>query len=156
VYVETPPSEMQPGRSSIVLTTLCNRAMPLLRFDTGDLGELDTAPCGCGRHTQQLKIIMGREAEVVQLPSGRRLSPYVLTVLIETLPGVHQYRILHEQPARLAVEVSASNALSSAALEDCRRRLLEVLNEPVQLAMIRVDRLERPRSGKYKVFERRW
>src|SRR5262249_11393150 len=43
VYVETPP-----GTGTWHLTTLCNRAMPLLRFDTEDLGTLETgARCAC-------------------------------------------------------------------------------------------------------------
>jgi phenylacetate-CoA ligase len=156
VYVETPPDSAQDPNAPIVLSTLCNRAMPLLRFRTGDLGSLTTAPCGCGRRSPQLHIAQGREGEMLHLPSGRRLSPYTLTTLIETLPGLHQYRIRHDAPTQITVELAGSDDLSADSLESCRRQLLGVLREPVSISMERVTQLARSAGGKHKVFVRRW
>ena len=150
VYVEPARDE------ALVLSALCNRAMPLLRFDTADLGTLDgNAQCACGRQSPQLRIAMGREGDMLQLPSGRRISPYTLTTLIESLPGLHQYRIRHDAPAHLTVELAASQALSAATLEDCRHRLLEMLGEPMDVALQRVPGFDRGPGGKHRVFERR-
>jgi phenylacetate-CoA ligase len=156
VYVETCTEDPQDSHAPIVLSTLCNRAMPLLRFRTGDLGSLTTGPCACGRHSPQLHIAHGREGEMLHLPSGRRLSPYTLTTLIETLPGLHQYRIRHDAPAQITVELAGSEDLSAESLESCRRQLLGVLREPVSISMERVTQLARSAGGKHKVFVRRW
>ncbi len=70
VFVETPP-----GAATWHLTTLCNRAMPLLRFNTEDMGSLETGQsCACGRETPLLKVSYGREADVSELPDGHRVS----------------------------------------------------------------------------------
>ena len=153
---ESVHAEVSPVSGTWLLTSLANRAMPLLRFDTQDLGSLETSTaCACGRESPQLRIASGREGEVMQLPSGRRLSPYLLTTIVETLPGVYQYRILHEQPSQLDIEIVAPHALSREVLEECRARLLEVLREALDVTLRRVESLERGVGGKHKVFVRR-
>lgn len=141
---------------SIVLSTLCNRAMPLLRFQTGDLGKLEHTACACGRRSPQLHVDMGRETDMLELPDGRRLSPYLLTTLIETLPGLHQYHIRHDAPTRLTVQISASAALGADVLESCRNRLRQLLGATVDVTMERVTQFERGAGGKHKVFVRSW
>lgn len=141
---------------AVVLTTLCNRAMPLLRFQTGDLGSLEHAPCPCGRQSPQLHVEMGREGDVLELPGGRRLSPYTLTTLIEALPGMHQYRIVHEAPTRLLIEIAASPAVPAALLEECRMQLAAILQEPVDVSFAHVTHFKRRAGGKHKVYLRRW
>ena len=53
----------------IVLTTLHNFAMPLVRYDTGDLAEAG-APCACGRGLPVLRRLVQRMHEV---PMAERL-----------------------------------------------------------------------------------
>lgn len=153
VHVET---SSENAASGLLLSTLCNHAMPLLRFDTGDLGALEYTKCSCGRESPQLRISCGREGDMVQLPSGRRLSPYALTSIIEKLPGLHQYRLMHEQPARLSVELVTAEDLSRETLEACRMRLLAALRESMEVSLRRVTSLERGAGGKHKVFVRSW
>ena len=47
----------------VVVTTLHNFAMPLVRYDTGDLAEVG-APCPCGRGLPVLQRIVGRASDV--------------------------------------------------------------------------------------------
>lgn len=44
----------------IVLTSLKKRAMPLIRYRTGDIGRLITAPCACGGSRPRLDRVEGR------------------------------------------------------------------------------------------------
>lgn len=140
---------------NLVLTTLCNRAMPLLRFQTGDLGAVDdSATCPCGRRSPQLSLVSGREGDVLLLPDGKRLSPYLLTTVIETLPGIHQYQIRHDTPTRLTVQFVAPATPGVHTLETCRRRLCELLGGRLDVTLERVQRFERGPGGKHKVFVR--
>ncbi|HEX3457069.1 MAG TPA: AMP-binding protein, partial [Candidatus Baltobacteraceae bacterium] len=76
VYVEPRPADTP---APVVLTTLCNLTMPLLRFDIGDQASFTDEPCPCGRAGQTMQSFLGREGDTIALPSGRRVSPYVLT-----------------------------------------------------------------------------
>jgi phenylacetate-CoA ligase len=140
----------------ILVSTLRNRAMPLLRYRTGDAGSLEAAGCACGRHSPKLRISMGRLADVVQLPSGRRISPFTLTTPIGALPGLFQYRIVHEAPARFVIEMVTSPPVPSERVAECRQRVLESLAEPVEVSFVQVERFERQGGGKHKIYVRRW
>jgi len=68
---------LPPGqKGELVLSNIVSKSMPLLRFRTGDLVELDDNPCACGRHTVRLMGIAGRADDMVLfkgvniLPSG--------------------------------------------------------------------------------------
>lgn len=155
VLVETPrlPGDAH-GR--IVLTTLCNRAMPLLRFDTGDLGAV-AAPgvtCPCGRRLPQLEVISGRVGDMILLPSGRRFSPYVLETILETMPGLHQYRIVQEAPERLRIDMVASADADADRINQCRREIADTIGEPMDLSFRAVEAIPRMKGGKHHVFVR--
>lgn len=156
VYVESVPALDCPGATSLLLTTLCNRAMPLIRYDTGDLGSVSEGRCACGRAGPQLLIAGGRVAEQVQLPSGRRLSPYALTMTLEDLPGLLQYRLVHTAPDTLVVELLGPGPWPEDVLAACRQRLADVLQEPLRIELRRVDAIPRTAAGKRRVYLRQW
>src|SRR5207247_84534 len=47
-------------RGELVLTTLTKRALPMLRYRTGDITALTTAPCRCGRTSARIARLTGR------------------------------------------------------------------------------------------------
>ena len=62
-----PPGE--PGM--IVVTDLVNRAMPIIRYQVGDMGVLSDRQCPCGRGLPLLEKIEGRMADYVVTPARR-------------------------------------------------------------------------------------
>jgi hypothetical protein len=58
----------------VVITTLQNFAMPLIRYDIGDYAEVGP-PCSCGRGLPVLRRILGRKRNMFILPSGQRRWP---------------------------------------------------------------------------------
>ena len=58
----------QPGR--ILVTDLDNTAMPMLRYELGDLGVLTRDPCPCGRTLPVLKHLEGRCQDVLRNARG--------------------------------------------------------------------------------------
>lgn len=65
VFVEATPD----GR--LLVTDLVNRAMPLVRYEIGDLGEVSASPCACGDPRPVVAALSGRSADAFRLPSGR-------------------------------------------------------------------------------------
>jgi phenylacetate-coenzyme A ligase PaaK-like adenylate-forming protein len=48
----------------VVVTTLSRRAMPLVRYRTGDLSRFLPGPCACGTALRRLERVRGRRGEV--------------------------------------------------------------------------------------------
>src|SRR5262249_49521550 len=49
----------------LVLTSLTKRALPVLRYRTGDVTALDPSPCRCGRTTARIARIKGRSDDML-------------------------------------------------------------------------------------------
>lgn len=63
-----PCPEGVPGR--VLITALHSQAMPLIRYDIGDIAEWG-APCDCGINLPVIKRIWGRDNQAIHTPDGR-------------------------------------------------------------------------------------
>jgi len=135
------------GAGEVVVTSLTNRAMPLIRYVTGDRAALLGGSCRCGRESLRLDAFEGRTVDVLALPDGRRISPYALTTAVETCPGVLQYRIVQLERDRLDVPIVLPGA-SESALAALRATLAGVVGPAVKIDVRVVADLPREPSGK--------
>ena len=58
--------------SHLVGTNLVNLAFPIIRYDTGDIGELNEGRCPCGRGLPLMKPITGRCTNFIYTSSGKK------------------------------------------------------------------------------------
>jgi phenylacetate-CoA ligase len=80
-----------PGR--IVVTDLFNYAMPLIRYDTGDIGIMaEKNVLGCQR--QVLKSIEGRRMDAIYNTAGSLVSSYVITNNMWKYKEIRQYQFI--------------------------------------------------------------
>jgi phenylacetate-coenzyme A ligase PaaK-like adenylate-forming protein len=80
---------VRPGRTGeVVFTTLTRRAMPLIRYRTGDLAAWIDAPCPCGSVLRRMGPVQGRRNEMVRLADGIVLGMNALDEALFALPGV--------------------------------------------------------------------
>jgi len=118
----TPPGI--PGK--IVVTDLSNFAMPLIRYEVGDVGILASRRCPCGRGLPLLEAIEGREADYVVTASGHLISGISLTENFATLvPGIAQIQIVQETIRRFLFRIVADRGFG----ESSRRRMDELVAE---------------------------
>jgi phenylacetate-CoA ligase len=150
VYVEAQP----PGRHApVILSTLCNLAMPLLRFAIGDSASFGAEVCPCGRAAPHMLEFTGREADMITLPSGRRLSPYLLTTAIESESSILQYRIFQTRPDAFRVEAIVRSPGQSASWAPLLcAELRRVVGEGALFEVRETSALARAPSGKRPVF----
>lgn len=76
-----------PGETGeIVVTALLRYDSPILRFRTGDLGVVDTAPCACGVALPRFHM-RGRAVDQIRA-AGRSFSPVYLEEILMRAPEV--------------------------------------------------------------------
>ena len=142
------------GAGPLILSTLANRAMPLLRFRIGDEAQAAHGRCACGRASPGLESIQGRTGDRITLPSGRRISPYLLTTAIEQDPALVQYRIVETGRGRFRVELVGGASPQAGDDDRLRQQLRELCGEEGEFEVTRLEGLARARSGKRSVFLR--
>ena len=72
------------GEKGVTATDFNNLLMPMLRYGTGDIGELSAGVCACGRSGLLLKVL-GRKDKFIEDASGVRL--YETDVIDRTFPA---------------------------------------------------------------------
>ena len=65
----------------LTFTTLGIEAMPLLRFKTGDIVQLHTDPCACGRNTLRVGPVIGRKQQMIKYKGTTFYPPAMNDVL---------------------------------------------------------------------------
>jgi phenylacetate-CoA ligase len=98
--------EVPPGEAGeVAVTSLTNRAMPLIRYATGDRARRLPGRCPCGRGLERLEGVEGRLADYLQTPDRGVLSPYELTTILEEHPEVLQYKVVQRAVDALHIVV---------------------------------------------------
>ena len=95
-------------RGRLLLTTVNNDLMPLVRYDVGDMGAVAEADCPCGRTTPILKEIAGREDDVVITGDGRRISILAFN-LLRGLDGVLAMQLVQRSPSSFLVRAQLTD-----------------------------------------------
>lgn len=147
-----------PGaRGRLLVTTMMNVVMPLLRYDTGDLAEAAAeGPCPCGRSLPAFGPIHGRFRRLVNLPDGVYKSFSTLRNAMGDLPAelmapLRQFQVHHYRDGRLELRLVTAGPLAPA-FEEHLRGLWRQAGEPAPLSMVRVDSIPRPPGGKFQDF----
>ena len=143
----------KPGMTGrVVVTTLHNFAMPLLRYDIGDFAEVGD-PCPCGRGgLPVLKRILGRHRNVLVLPSGERRSPTFSTEDLGELPSFFQYQIVQRTVQDIELNVVRPTASISPEEQATVERVMHrALGYPCRVTIRCVDSIPRSPRGKFEL-----
>ncbi|MGE0886539.1 MAG: phenylacetate--CoA ligase family protein [Blastocatellales bacterium] len=118
-------------RGELVITTLGRPGMPVLRYRTGDLVELTTEPCACGRTLARIKGgVLGRADDMLTV-RGVNLYPAAIDNLVRSIPAITEYeveirRVAEMDDLLLKVETEGQSSFAEterAILASFRRQL---------------------------------
>jgi phenylacetate-CoA ligase len=151
VVAEYLPSEIHQDQRKIVLTNLSNFTMPFLRYVQGDEVRVVPGRCPCGSPFARIQIVEGRQSDVIELPSGRKVSALRCLGGLSLVPGLRQFRFIQESHSRATLEILTDCTLDEA----CLRRALGKIEGYVQgihITLVGVDRILPDPSGKTHKF----
>lgn len=80
----------------LVLTSLFNYRMPLIRYDIGDLGEIIESDCPCGRRSPIIAALQGRLSESLRLPDGALIPAAELQKMMRPVPGLVEWQVVQD------------------------------------------------------------
>jgi phenylacetate-CoA ligase len=101
----------------LVWTHLRREASPLLRYRSGDLAQVWTAPCACGRTTPRIRI-GGRRDDMLRVQAVN-VHPQAIGELLSRHPALGRWRVVATGDPivpPLRVEVEAPAGTDAAAL----------------------------------------
>lgn len=135
----------------LVLTSLVARAMPLLRYRTGDFVTAGAQPCACGSPSRVLAH-HGRVGEQLVV-DGRRINKLALEDVVLSTEGSGLYWAAGETPEGLGIKVEADGGDPGELCREVARRVEESFGtrprvEPIDRLQVRraMDRMLKPGS----------
>lgn len=141
--------------AKLLVTTLANPALPLVRYEISDIVAMATESCRCGLPFWRIGSIAGRSEEVLRLPrrGGGTVGVHAhrLRSPLTSAAGVRQFQFVPltdglEITIAVFPEVDA-DAVSETVAGAVRTALAAVEAEPAQLRVRVVDTIERSGSG---------
>jgi phenylacetate-CoA ligase len=105
----------QPGETGrLVLTTLNNRAMPLLRYETSDLAAPLAGTCRSGVTLPRMTPVLGRRQDVLRTPDGGLVHPQLFSNVLRQFPAIEWFQVVQQQAEALTLRVVAPGGLPDA------------------------------------------
>jgi phenylacetate-CoA ligase len=141
------PGEM--GR--VVITTLENHVMPLVRYEIGDYAVASKGGCGCGRTLPTIERIVGRGINLFQLGEGRLLSPWDFVEVLRDSRLFRQFQIVQEDLAHYTLNFASQRALQPPALQEIGAAFSRILGFDAAVDFRRVEEIPRTPGGKFMV-----
>ncbi len=151
LVVELEAEEAPGAGHPVVITNLLARRMPLLRYRLGDRLAAIERPCSCGVQLPLIHPPVGREWDLIVLPSGKVSPPLAVTTYLSTFAGLLQYRVIQKRRDHLVFRFVCSPAPRPGELAKLRAELEHHFGEPMTLDFELVDRIE-PVAGKERVY----
>lgn len=123
----------------IILTTLNNFSMPLIRYETNDLAaSLD----GYSNSYQfpRMTNVAGRDQDLIFTPVGDYIDSYFFSYLFMRFESIHWFQVIQDRYESLKIRVLAPNGIKNEEINEIKERIkhhtgyefiidFEVLNE---------------------------
>ena len=91
----------------VVFTTLTRKAMPLIRYRTGDIAAFSPLPCPCGTFLKTMKRVKGRLGNEIRIGGNESLTLAELDEIILPFRKVMDYSVRISAGNRIDIEISA-------------------------------------------------
>jgi phenylacetate-CoA ligase len=147
----SPPGERGASTGPLLVTDLVNFAMPLIRYQIGDVATLSGSPCECGRGLPVLEKVEGRDADYVVTPAGSLISGISLTENFAVLiKGAAQVQIIQETVTHLRVRMVRDPIWDAESERQIRELVLKTFGPTMTYDLEFVDLIPQEPSGKYR------
>lgn len=140
-----------PGeRGKVVVTNLHSYAMPIIRYELGDVCISCNDMCTCGIELPLMSIVEGRVDDMIYSPTGKVISPNSITNAMEAVEGISQFRVIQETEDILLVQLVQGKLFSSDTSNTAQRLLKELAGESMEVKVQIVNEIPKEHSGKIR------
>lgn len=131
----------------IVVTDLYNYAMPMIRYDTGDVGSFTYIEVN-GVTKKAIKNFGGRKIDMVFDSKGNAISPHKISVSFWNFPELKQFQFIQEGTRSYKVVLNIREQFNRQ--EELMDTLKSILGENAKITFEVVEDIPTLNSGKRK------
>lgn len=132
----------------VVVTSLINSSMPLIRYDIGDFAQVGPA-CSCGRGQATIKNILGRERHFIRLRNGDRVRPITDLLDMKTFSLMRQFQYIQTDYEDMTFKYISDNPLNDKNHAAIKKSIDRMLPISFNIKFERVKEIPRNAGGKF-------
>ncbi len=141
-----------PGQiGRVLVTTLQNRLMPLVRYEIGDYAVAGCGECACGRTLPLLGRILGRQVNLFRRIDGSLMSGWAAIGTLRNLPDLKTFQLVQKSIFQFCLRYVSDRPMKPEEQAQVRLKFLSDLGERVEVAFEQVNEIPRAASGKFMV-----
>ena len=135
----------EPGElGRIVVTDLYNYAMPMIRYDTGDVGAIEFDPAEPKKLF--LSLVEGRKLDLLFDTKGNLVSSYIAYKNMWQYPEISQYQFIQESEKTYRIKVNCKSKFTKE--EKLLKELMKYLGDDAQITVEYTTEIPLLASGK--------
>jgi len=140
------------NEGKIVYTGLYNYAMPIIRYDIGDVGIPSQEMCSCGRGLPLMKMIGGKHMDFLVTLDDDLISPHVPKEFLMKVPGVEMFKLTQLSKDILVISIVNNINYTDKSNSMIIDGLRKILKGDINIKINFVKEIKR-KKNKYKVIE---
>ena len=141
----SPAAPGEEGR--IVITTLRNYSMPLIRYEIGDFAVAGEQ-CTCGLTSPTFEAIRGRMFDYFTMPDGNLIEGGYFSKPMFNRPWVEEFQVLQTEIDVIELHLKLRRPPPEGEREDVMDQMQKIAGPKVKIIWKEVDEIPRTRHGK--------
>ena len=133
----------------IIITSLTNYAMPIIRYAPSDLAIKSSKKCSCGRSHLLLEKIIGRTTDIIKFSNGRILGGPAFTLIFRNF-NIKQYQLIQNDKKSLDVLIIKDSNYSQDETDTILKTLKHHCGEEIDISIKFVSEIPTTKSGKFR------
>jgi phenylacetate-CoA ligase len=143
-----PLSGMPDNTRRIVCTGFHNPAMPLIRYDIGDVATMSDTVCSCGRHSPIVEKIDGRMESYIITPDGRQLGHS--NFLLKDSDWIEEAQIVQENIDSVTIKIVRTKKVSKSKERFLMDKAHRYLGDRINIKIEYLKAIPRENNGKFR------
>ena len=128
---DEPCEEGEIGR--IVITDLYNKAFPMIRYDTGDLGSYVIRD-----NKLYLKEVLGRRVDTIFDTLGRAREPHTISTSMWGIGNIRQWQFIQTAAGEYTIKLCSNGVVDES---DIQNRMIRLLGNDARISIEYVDEI---------------
>jgi phenylacetate-CoA ligase len=142
-----PANQGEIGR--VVVTTLHNYSMPLIRYEIGDTAIIGRKGCKCGNPLPTLEEIAGRVTDHFLRKDGTVIHGEYFTHLFYLRDWVRAFQVIQEDYDKVKILIAVNNPPTESEKREIEQKILLLMGSSSTISWSFVQEIPRTSSGKY-------
>lgn len=141
-------------QGEIVVTTLNNFSMPLIRYKIGDIGvfkEYEECPCGCTY--PKLEKVLGRTTDIFKTSTGSIVVPEYFIHLIGVVHNrgnIKRFQVIQEELDKVIIKIVKGGDIPEEDLQEIKHKIKLVMGEECEVVFEFVQSISTTATGKFR------